>query len=245
MPLKPEEDAFGRGIYDYWQGLDVDEVIEREDGYVDVSEGPESYLSEYKDWPKHQQSAMNHAKGRVLDIGCGGGRHALYLQEKGLDVLGIDNSPYVLKTCKARGLKKIKLMDITQASKKLGTFDTITMMGNNFGLFANRNRARWLLKRFHGMTSPNAYIIAETMDPYGTDKKIHREYHKYNLQRGRMGGQVRIRARYQKFKTPWFDYLLISKKELEELLKGTGWKVRKYLDGSRDIYIMVLEKVVK
>ena len=223
MPLKDQEDAFGRGIYDYWQGLDVDEVIEREDGYVDVSEGPKSYLSEYKDWPKNQQSAMNHAKGRVLDIGCGGGRHALYLQEKGLDVLGIDNSPYVIKTCKARGLKKLRLMDITQVSKKLGKFNTITMMGNNFGLFASRKRARWLLKRFHGITSPDAYIIAETMDPYQTDKKIHREYHKYNRQRGRMGGQVRIRARYQKFKTPWFDYLLISKKELELLLRGTGW----------------------
>ena len=57
-----------------------------------------------------------------------------------------------------------------------------------------------------------------------------------------MSGQVRIRARYQKYKTPWFDYLFVSKKELESLLKGTGWKVRKYLDGPNDMYIMILEK---
>ncbi len=243
MPLKLEQDAFGRGIWDCWQGFDVDEVIEREDGYVDVSEGPKSYLSKFKDWHHHQQSAMNNAKGRVLDIGCGGGRHALYLQDKGLDVTGIDNSPYVIKTCRARGLKKVLLMDITQASRKLGQFDTITMMGNNFGLFANRKRARWLLKRFHGMTSDDAFIIAETMDPYATDKRVHREYHRLNKERGRMGGQVRIRARYQKYKTPWFDYLFVSKKELEELLEGTGWKVRKYLDGPSSLYIMILEKV--
>ena len=243
MVLRQEEDAFGRGIYDCWLGEDVDEVIEREDGYVDVSQGPQSYLSKFQDWPKHQQSAMNHAKGRVLDIGCGGGRHSLYLQGKGLDVLGVDNSPMVIKTCKERGLKKIKLMDITQVSKKLGIFDTIVMMGNNFGLFGNRKRARWLLKRFHSMTSKDAYIIAETMDPYQTEKRVHRDYHKYNRQRGRMGGQVRIRARYQKYKTPWFDYLLVSKKELEELLEGTGWKVRKYLDGPGGMYVMILEKV--
>ncbi|MCK5024092.1 MAG: class I SAM-dependent methyltransferase [Thermoplasmata archaeon] len=242
MPLKPHEDAFGRGIYDYWKGEEPEEVIEREDGYIDVSMGPTAYLSDYKDWPKNQQAAMNHAKGRVLDIGCGGGRHALHLQEKGLDVLGIDNSPMAIKTCKERSLKKLRLMDITQISKKLGEFDTITMMGNNFGLFANRKRARWLLKRFYGMTSPDAYIIAETMDPYQTTKKIHREYHKFNHQRGRMGGQIRMRARYQKFKTPWFDYLFISKKELETLLKGTGWRAQKYLNGPNDMYIMILEK---
>ena len=51
-----------------------------------------------------------------------------------------------------------------------------------------------------------------------------------------------MRCRYQKFKTPWFDYLFISKKELESLLKGTGWRAQKYLNGPNDMYIMILEK---
>lgn len=28
--------------------------------------------------------------GTVLDIGCGGGRHSIYLKERGLHVMGID-----------------------------------------------------------------------------------------------------------------------------------------------------------
>ena len=39
-----------------------------------------------------------------------------------------------------------------------------------------------------------------------------------------MGGQVRIRIRYKDYATPWFDYLLVSKKELAEILDGTGWQ---------------------
>ena len=74
----------------------------------------------------HQQQAMQHAKGRVLDIGCAVGRHALYLQEQGHDVLGIDVSPLAIKTCKLRGLKNVRIIPITQASQnKLGTFDTL------------------------------------------------------------------------------------------------------------------------
>jgi cyclopropane fatty-acyl-phospholipid synthase-like methyltransferase len=39
-----------------------------------------------------EKKSMGYVKGRtVLDIGCGPGRHALYLQnERGFDVLGID-----------------------------------------------------------------------------------------------------------------------------------------------------------
>ena len=242
MPLKDHQDAFGHGIYDYFRGDDVDEVIEREDGYIDVSEGPKSYLSKYDEWPKHVQSAIKHAKGRVLDIGCGGGRHSLYLQEKGLDVLGIDNSPMALQCCEEQGLKKTKLMSITQITKKLGTFDTIIMMGNNFGLFANAKRCRMLLRRFHTMTSPDAYIIAETMDVYQTQNNGHLEYQAWNRKRGRMSGQIRLRVRYLKYCTPWFDYLIVSKPELEELLVGTGWKVKKHLNGPRGMYTMILEK---
>ena len=41
----------------------------------------------------------------------------------------------------------------------------------------------------------------------------------------------------------WFDYLLVSKEEMEEILSGTGWRVREYLDSDSIIYIAIMEKV--
>jgi len=58
-----------------------------------------------------------------------------------------------------------------------------------------------------------------------------------------MGGQVRIRIRFRKYATKWFDYLMISKEEMEEILKGTGWKVKQFLDSEDSQYIAIIEKV--
>ena len=68
------------------------------------------YFSEYENWHTIEKKAMVFVKGKVLDIGCGVGRHSLYLQKKGFDVLGIDNSPLAIKVSKLRGVKKTKIM---------------------------------------------------------------------------------------------------------------------------------------
>jgi hypothetical protein len=53
--------------------------------------------------------------------------------------LGIDRSPLAIKVCKLQGLKKAEVQSVTQftlnAVRKDYTFDTILMLGNNFGLF--------------------------------------------------------------------------------------------------------------
>ena len=102
----------------------------------------------------------------MLDIGCGAGRHSLYLQNaKGLDVLGIDVSPLAIKVCRLRGLKKARVMSISELSFKEKSFDTLLMMGGNFGLLGNPKKAKWLLRRFYKMTSDQAVIITHTLDP--------------------------------------------------------------------------------
>lgn len=240
--LRDFEDAHGHAIYDYFKKKTGYEIIERDDGYVDISGGPAAYFREYRDWGKHEKEAMKRVKGRVLDIGCGAGRHALYLQNKGFEIVGVDISPLAIKVCKERGLRYAEVLSITQVSSKLGKFDTILMLGNNFGLFENPRRAGWLLRRFKSITSKNARIIAETRDPYATDNPDHLSYHELNRKRGRMPGQVRIRVRYRRYATPWFDYLLVSKSEMQEILEGTGWRIKEFIDGKEGMYIAVIEK---
>ena len=242
MPLRRCQDAFGKAMHDAWRGkLGNVLVIERDDGLIDADFCMKVYLSGPKGWPPHMRRALALARGRVLDVGCGAGRHSLYLQQKGLEVLGIDNSPLAVRLCRERGVAA-KTLSITELSPKHGMFDTILMLGNNFGLLGGRRRGRAILRRFHRMTAPGARIIAETFDPYLTDNPVHLAYHRRNRRRGRMGGQVRIRARYQTLATPYFDYLFVSKAELASLLRGTGWRAARFLDGPGPAYIAVLEK---
>ena len=243
--LKPNEDAFGQILNAVYNGSDAFEVVERDDGYIEAMPA-KGYFSEYKDWPQIEQKAMELVKDRVLDVGCGAGRMSLHLQSKGFDVTGIDISPLAVKICKLRGVKKVKLTPIEKVNFKPNAFDTIIMMGNNFGLFANFNKARRLLNRFHKITSKNALIVADTNDPYKTDNPAHLNYHKRNKARGRMGGQVKIRIRHKNYRGRWFEYLLASKQEIKEILKGTEWEVEQFIDsdGIRPSrYLAMIKKI--
>ena len=240
--LKPEEDAFGQEIWACYKGEEASEVVERDDGYFNASLGPRLYFLEYEDWNPIERKAMEFVKRRILDIGCGAGRHSLYLQNKGFDVLGIDSSPLAIKVCKLRGLKKARVMPIEELNFKPDSFDTLIMMGSNFGLFGSFEKARRLLKKLHKMTSRNGLIIASTRDTYKTDIADHLEYHKRNREKGRMAGQLRVRIRFRKCVGRWFDYLIVSKKEMEEILKGTGWKIKEFIDSGDSAYIAAIEK---
>ncbi len=241
--MRPEEDAYGQLVWAYHNGNEVYEIAERDDGYISASPLPRIYFSGYDEWAPYEKRAMEYVKGRVLDIGCGAGRHSLYLQEKGFDVLGIDSSPLATKVCGLRGLRKTQVISLDEAKFEPGSFGTIIMMGNNFGLFGSFRKAQMLLRRFCKMTSKDGLIVAETRDPYQTENPAHLDYHELNKKRGRMAGQVRIRVRFGKYATPWFDYLMVSKDEMKDILKGTGWKVKEFIDSGSSQYIAIIEKM--
>jgi SAM-dependent methyltransferase len=241
--LKEHEDAYGRLILDYFEEGTGIEVVERDDGFMDAGDyNPAAYFAPFRTWPRTERKAIRLARGRTLDIGCGAGRVGLYLQERGLDVVGIDVSALALEVARRRGVKDVRELSITQVNSSLGRFDTIVMFGNNFGLFGSPRRARWLLRRFRSLTSEDARILAESRNPYDTDAEHHLAYHERNRRRGRMAGALRIRIRHRSFATPWFDYLIVSPEEMEAIVEGTGWRLRDVIDEGEVVYVGVIER---
>ena len=152
--MKPEEDAFGQAMLAHYHGNPSFEIVERDDGYFDVSSyGSTTYFSGYPDWNPIEQQAMTYVHGKVLDVGCGAGRHALYLQTQGYDVTGIDVSPLAIKVCQLRGLKKAQVMATEDLQFQAHSFDTILMMGHNFGLMGSFQKAKRILQQFHHITT--------------------------------------------------------------------------------------------
>jgi len=243
-PLTDQEDAFGHALYDHLHGRRGHEIIERNDGYIDIAASDMGrYFRSFPEWPAHERHVMRHLRGRVLDIGCGAGRVLLHAQAQGLEAVGVDISPLALEVCRRRGGTTLYQLGIADIDGKLGTFDTVVLMGNNFGLFGNARRAQRLLRRFHRWTSAEARIIAQVADPYRTDEPLHHAYHEANRERGRLAGQLRLRVRYKRYRTRWFDYLFVSQAELEQIVSGTGWRLVEVIESGGPSYDVVLEKV--
>jgi SAM-dependent methyltransferase len=241
--LRPDQDAMGHALLDALDGRPKTMVIERDDGMAEADFPTTLYLAPYDQWHDNERAAMERVRGRVLDMGVGAGRHALYLQEQGHEVVGIDISPGALEVCRRRGLRHVRLVSARNVGVKLGTFDTIIMMGNNFGLMESRERARRLLYRLARLTSLDSHIIAATLNIYATTDPDHLAYHERNRQRGRMAGQIRLRLRYRTLRSPWFNYLMVSPDELRQLAEGTPWRVEELIgDPEQGLYIAVLGK---
>jgi len=90
-----------------------------------------NYASSLSKWNQVIESLKQNSVKKILDIGCGGGKHLVQLANQGFDVYGIDNSPEALKKAKANLIKKgIKPnLIISDMHKKIpfkeNTFDAI------------------------------------------------------------------------------------------------------------------------
>ncbi len=242
--MKKGHDVYGRVMWAHYKGQSSQHIVERDDGHTNLISSSKLYYVGYKHWSKHQVAALEMAKGRVLDIGCGAGRHALYLQNKNYDVVGIDNSPLVIEVCKRRGLRCAKVMGIDDIGRfPPRSFDTVVLFGNNFGLLRSFHRAKGYLKKLWKLTRPGAKILTESRDIYRTSDPVHLKYHAVNRKRGRMSGQMKLRIIFGRSVGVWMEYLMVSRPEMKRVVRGTGWKVRRFLSSKGSLYVGVLGRL--
>ncbi len=155
------KDLFGKAILDYQTGNDPEDLI-TETSISDPDEMAVAYLfRSYKDMPKIEQRALQLARGKVLDVGCGAGSHALYLQQNGLDVTAIDISPNAVEACKLRGLQNASVTDVLQMN---GTFDTILLLMNGTGIFGTHKNCSVYLQQLRQLLAPGGQILMDSSD---------------------------------------------------------------------------------
>ena len=225
-------DAFGQMLLD---GANT-EIIERDDGFLDTAKF--LYFAPVTQWPAVERRALRWVRGRVLDAGLGAGRVALELQRRGRSVVGIDISPGAVEVARERGVRDVRLLAFEEIDGSIGQFDTIVMLGNNFGLFGSPSKARRLLRRLRPLADR---IVAASIDPHATEDPAHLAYQERNRRRGRMAGQLRLRVRYRDLVGPWFDYLFVSPDEMASILEGTQWRITRLLQSSSAYYVAILE----
>jgi hypothetical protein len=49
-------------------------------------------------------------------------------------------------------------------------------------------------------------------------------------------------ATFERYRSAWFDCLFVSRDEIEMILGGTGWRVRRFIDSDRASYVAIIDK---
>lgn len=223
------EDAYGAILQAVHAGKDAWEIVERDDGVIWAGD-PSDYLHPFRRWPAAERKAMRWVRGRVLDVGCGGGRVSLHLQDRGLEVVAIDSSPGAVAVATERGVRTAVVADVVTLPPELGTFDTVVIARNNAGLGGDDAGRRRLMAALAERTTSRGRIVTDSVDParIPTDR--------------RPAGDHRYRIRWLEMATPWFRYAMCAPDQAEDLVRGTAWRVARIIDDGSARWAMVLEK---
>lgn len=240
-------DSFGAMLHDCWaQGgarHTVHEVCETIEGEVRTGDVGQYYFTEADHWTPMEQEAARRATGRVLDGACRAGTRALHLAQQTAvqEVVGIEFSPGAVEVARQRGVNA-HIGTVHHLPAGLGTFDTITILGEAQGVLGNAQQAPAALRSLAALATPDTTLIYQGTDPYRSPKqKALSHYFTTNREQDRLPGTLRIRVRYRLLTTPWFDYLFCSAEEFTHLTQGTGWTITRIEEDDWQ-YLVTLKK---
>jgi SAM-dependent methyltransferase len=246
---------------------DVTELVERDDGFM-YTLRPARYFAPPGAWREFERTALDLARGTVLDVGCGAGRFALALQDRGVAVTGLDVSAGAVAVAAQRGVRDVVHGTVASLAAGARRYDTFLLMGENLGLLEGARRAAGFLGELAAIARPGARIVGHGVDPHAAatvdqvlaaylrrdrererarederrpeDERAREGERRPEGERGRLAGEMTIRIRHRDLATGWFGYLLCSPAELGDLARPAGWELASADYADKANYLAVL-----
>jgi len=185
----------GLALLAYFEGQTSAEVkVHRDDG-VENSIPAKHFFRTPDEFTIIENTALEHCRGSVLDIGAGSGIHSLFLQSEGLPVTAIDISPEAVSIMKERNVMDAHQADIFSYGG--GPFDTLLMLGHGIGIAGDINGLDKFLIYAHNLINRNGQILLDSMDVRKSTDDMNLAYHEANRQSGRYIGETRFRMEFQ------------------------------------------------
>jgi 2-polyprenyl-3-methyl-5-hydroxy-6-metoxy-1,4-benzoquinol methylase len=239
------KDLFGKAILDYQTNNSPEDLI-TETSISEEDEMSVAYLfRDFDAMPKLEQRALQLAKGKILDVGCGAGSHSLYLQnEKKLNVTAIDISENAIKACILRNINNVKVQNIMTLENE--KYDTILLLMNGAGMCGKlKNISKFLLK-LKSLLNENGQILLDSSDiiymfdededggkwiasPVQTSASGESEHSYY--------GEVVFNISYKGQKEKPFNWMYVDYNTLQNAALATGLNCELVLEGEHYDYL--------
>jgi SAM-dependent methyltransferase len=170
---------------------------------IDVWLGPAGAVDE---------RVLDRARGPVLDVGCGPGRHVHALARRGVLAVGIDISPVAAALARRRGATVLEA-SIFDRLPGAGGWSTALLLDGNIGIGGCPEA---LLRRLAALLAPGGTVLAE-LDAPGT---------------GVARGRVRIEV--GEIVSEWFGWARVGVDAVEVPARAAGLRVTaRWRDGGR------------
>ena len=231
------KDLFGKAILDYQTNSSPENIITS----TSISEEDEmevAYLfRSFDEMPTLEQKALQLAKGRTLEVGCGAGSHGLYLQnERNLDVLSIDISKNAIQACRLRGLKNTQVIDVLNIENE--KYDTILLLMNGTGIFETLERTTVYLQKLKSLLHPKGQILIDSSDIiYMFDED--EDGGKW-IPSDKYYGELTFSLQYKKEKEVDFPWLYMDYNTLQNAAIANGLHCQIVLEGDHFDYLAQL-----
>lgn len=229
------KDLFGKAIFDFHTNNSPEDII-TETSISEEDEMSVEYLFRtYKEMPKIEQKALQLAKGKILDVGCGAGSHALSLQnDRNLDVVAIDISKKAIETCLLRGIKNAKVENILDFEGE--KFDTILLLMNGTGIFGKLKNCNQYLTKLKSLLNPGGQILIDSSDIiYMFDED--EDGGKWIPSENDYYGELAFNISYKNEKEEPFDWLYLDYNTLQNAAIANDLNCELILEGEHYDYL--------
>lgn len=158
------------------------------------------------------ERVLARARGPVLDVGCGPGRHVHALARRGVLAVGVDVSPVAVALARRRGAAVLEA-SIFDRLPGAGQWRSALLLDGNVGI---GGRPDALLRRVVALLAPGGLVLAE-LDAPGT-----------GIQRGR------VRLEDGEATSDWFAWARVGADAIATPARAAGLRVAaRWRDGDR------------
>lgn len=155
-------DVYGKGLMAYHKGK-RNVKFKVESDKAETEYWPvKVFFRTWNEMSEIEREALSRCKGKTLDVGAGSGSHVLYLQEKGLDVCGIDISEGAVEVMKDRGVKNAEVADFYSYTG--GKFDTLLLLMNGAGIAGTMDNLATFFVKAAELLTADGQILMDSSD---------------------------------------------------------------------------------
>ena len=200
----------------FYEENDTTDIIVHSPDFDDDSIPIEYLFRGFDNMPALEQEALKLCRGRVLDVGCGAGSHALYLQnQKNLRTEAIDTSPGAIEIARKRGLQNAYCEDFFKIAK--AQYDTILMLMNGSGIIGKLDNLEQFFAHSRSLLKADGQILMDSSDLiYLFDDELEESNQYY--------GEFNFQVSYKDSISENFAWLYIDPVLLEEYARKNGFR---------------------